>query len=172
MSVTSKEVKVGETACNKEGGSEFAAAEGKKTTACNGKEGSPWTAGGTLPSGKSEEGDWSYFDSNAIAGEKTTAISFGIPLKTAPTAHFIPEGTPAASDPTGCKGTVAKPEADAGNLCVFAQHAIGNTTAVVFWDPQSGNIGGEAAGTAGTLVYFTAGAGTVILTGTWAVTGN
>ena len=47
-SVTSEKVKKGEAMCEKEGGSKFTSASGT-TPACNGKEGSPWTAGGTLP---------------------------------------------------------------------------------------------------------------------------
>jgi hypothetical protein len=54
-SVTNKAVKKGETACAKEGGAEFKVGAGAATTACNG---SPWTAGGTLPSNKTETGSW------------------------------------------------------------------------------------------------------------------
>ena len=180
VSVASKELTSNNSACNKEGGSEFTA-EGKKTTVCNGKEGSPWTAGGTLPTGKSEEGEWTYFDSNATEGEKATAISFGIPLKTAPVAHFI--GTTEGENEIEadwalaikehkCKGTADKPEAAEGNLCVFGSIVTGNNTPVVFWDPQTLIKGPEAAGTAGTAVDFGAAAGLVIVEGTWAVTGD
>jgi hypothetical protein len=85
-SVTAKEVKVGESACNKVGGSEFTAGA-TKTTACNGKEGSPWTAGGTLPSGKTETGVWSAHFTGELEGAKgaeenvQSPISFAIPLE-------------------------------------------------------------------------------------------
>lgn len=53
-----KEGKAGATPAMKEvGGAEFISASGN-TYACNGNEGSPWTAGGTLPSGKTETGEW------------------------------------------------------------------------------------------------------------------
>ncbi len=63
-SVTSKEIKPGEPACNKEGGSEFTAGA-SKTTACNGKTG--FTA--TLPSGKTETGTWIAQGSDFGSGE-------------------------------------------------------------------------------------------------------
>jgi len=44
-----------------EGGASFEQeGSGVKTFACGGKEGSPWTAGGTLPPGATEVGDWSF----------------------------------------------------------------------------------------------------------------
>jgi hypothetical protein len=75
------------TACA-DGGSEFTAAEAQKTTACNGKDGSPWTAGGTLPSEKSETGTWAaVIGSKAgfagIAGFGQISTSFNIPLSAA-----------------------------------------------------------------------------------------
>ncbi|HEV7936650.1 MAG TPA: hypothetical protein VGP18_01330 [Solirubrobacteraceae bacterium] len=65
------------------GGSKFESASGK-TYACNGKEGSPWTAEGTLPSGKTEYGTWAFGEYKAAAlGESIeTSISFPIPLAT------------------------------------------------------------------------------------------
>lgn len=49
--------------------------------ACNGKEGSPWTAGGTLPSNKTETGSWSTLGV-LVGGPAATSvpISFNIPL--------------------------------------------------------------------------------------------
>ena len=55
-SVTSSVEKAGANC--KAGGSKFVAASGT-TYACNGENGSPWTAGGTLPPGASETGVWS-----------------------------------------------------------------------------------------------------------------
>ncbi len=84
-----------------------------------GKEGSPWTAGGVLPSGKTETGMWTtIFTATAAEQPMASAISFNIPLGSAPNeAHYILDGEPL---PTGCSGTSAKPEAAPGNLCVFA----------------------------------------------------
>jgi hypothetical protein len=53
---------------------------------CNGNEGSPWTAGGTLPSGATETGVWTLVTSQANTLEggpfhvTTVPISFSIPL--------------------------------------------------------------------------------------------
>ncbi len=181
QSVTGKELTAKDSACNKEGGSEFTAAEGKKTTACNGKEGSPWTAGGTLPSGKSEEGTWGEYNTKAVEGEKTLAIAFGIPLKTAPVAHFIGankelagEVNEAAAIKEGkCTGNAQKPEAASGNLCVFSAGAVGlGGTPVLFFDPQDASKNTEASGTAGTLLLFSSETGFVVFAGTWVVTGD
>ncbi len=82
-SVTSEKVKKGEAMCEKEGGSKFTSASGT-TSACNGKEGSPWTAGGTLPPEKTETGAWSYgeISKTAAGGGKLVVpvASFAIPL--------------------------------------------------------------------------------------------
>ena len=45
-----------------------------------GKEGSPWTAGGTLPSGKTETGAWAAGKSSANAIQYVP-ISFALPLE-------------------------------------------------------------------------------------------
>jgi hypothetical protein len=52
-----------------------------KNEVCRGPEGSPWTAGGTLPSGKTETGAWDL--QAAIAPGRETAISYPIPLASA-----------------------------------------------------------------------------------------
>jgi Collagen triple helix repeat (20 copies) len=85
VSVTSIESKSKIGTCE-EGGSALTSASGK-TYACNGKageEGSPWTAGGTLPVGATETGVWSIgpvkpygkFPENVYH----VPISFSIPL--------------------------------------------------------------------------------------------
>jgi hypothetical protein len=130
-----------------------------------GQQGEPWTAGGVLPKGSSEKGVWAADGppSPGLAGIVDASVSFGIPLKAAPTAHVI---EPGEMPPAGCKGSVTEPEAESGNLCVFvAEHihilAIGTTS------PQ----GGEA-GTVGALVeVLPSGTEDVDANGTWAVTG-
>jgi hypothetical protein len=104
-SVTSAVIAKSSATCEKQGGSEFTVAEGKKTTVCNGKEGSPWTDGGTLPSGRTETGVWSvgpfkytieesgkYLTIGLFGAPKLPIASFPIPL-TAPLGeghvHFI-----------------------------------------------------------------------------------
>jgi hypothetical protein len=84
-----------------------------------GKEGSPWTAGGVLPSGKTETGTWSaIYTATAVGQSMSSPISFTIPLESEPEPHYIQENE---TPPTGCSGTFEKPEAAPGNLCVYAE---------------------------------------------------
>jgi hypothetical protein len=64
-----------------EGGAEFKVGAGK-THACNG---SPWTAGGTLPSGKTETGVWALTEvtQTTLPRGARIPISFTIPLPSA-----------------------------------------------------------------------------------------
>ncbi len=142
-SVTSVESKSKIGPCEK-GGSEFTSASGK-TYACTGETGAPWPAGGTLPKGATETGVWSTGDfyDGETSGSKIYDLpvaSFSIPLA-APLAyhskaeeeggaganqvHFINGGdkevreeetTPA---PAACPGSIEKPEAESGNLCIY-----------------------------------------------------
>ena len=68
--------------CHKAGGIEYeVASTGESQVVCNGKEGSPWTAGGTLPSGKEEKGTWAFSVSGGDdQGHALAPISFPIPL--------------------------------------------------------------------------------------------
>ncbi len=142
-SVTSTPLGVGNEHC-KEGGSEFVAASGPGYS-CNGKpgkegkEGSPWTAGGSLPSGKTETGSWAIGVTPpgvAFPYQQYIALSFPIRL-TAPLeashVHFIEQSEGgnsfktgnefgAGKPPTECgtpAGTAAEPKASPGNLCVY-----------------------------------------------------
>ncbi len=180
-SVTSKQLTTSEAACNKEGGSEFTAGS-TKTTACNGKEGSPWTVGG-LPKGASEMGEWNIFQGNGDSGVGT-AISFTVPLAKAlaqANVHFIQEGE---TPPTGCEGTVKKPVALSGNLCVFAADMInveaenpfdgaGSSVFSAFEEVEVGGVsepaGADRAGV--TMNFKVPSEGLVWTNGTWAVTG-
>jgi hypothetical protein len=132
QSVTSVEFTGSQGACE-EGGTEFTASNGR-TFACDGtrgpkgKEGSPWTAGGVLPAEKTEAGTWSFGQEEHFT-HVAVAISFTIPLATAPAAHFInaagkevllsEEGEPEEVESTECKGTASAPAARPGNLCVY-----------------------------------------------------
>lgn len=127
-SVTSTESKSKIGPC-KEGGSEFTAGEAKKTYACNG---SPWTAGGTLPAEKTETGMWAVATPTDVGGVFIAQVpfSFAIPLAKALTAeavHYINDKgeevteAGAVANSGACKeGTAEKPAAEPGNLCVFA----------------------------------------------------
>jgi hypothetical protein len=111
-----------------------------------GPTGSPWTAGGTLPVGSSETGEWSFDMTQAGATLPlfvTASISFGVPLEKAfdeEHSHAIGpeegEGEPKfllgkgeggdhpavreAFEKKECGGNVKEPKAASGNLCVFA----------------------------------------------------
>ena len=82
----------------------------------NGKEGSPWTAGGTLPSGQTETGAWAFSPSTSIL--LLASLSFPIrlaqPLSEAQ-VHYVGLG----GQTTECPGTPAEPKAAKGNLCVY-----------------------------------------------------
>lgn len=60
-SVEALTIDTGEEACEGQGGAEYTVeGSGEFTQVCSGKEGSPWTAGGTLPPGASETGAWAF----------------------------------------------------------------------------------------------------------------
>jgi collagen triple helix repeat protein len=111
---------VGSVTC-KEGGLKVASAE-PETAVCNGlkgekgAEGSPWTAGGTLPSGATETGSWSAGGIEQAAHGETLAFGWSIPLTAAPTVHFLKEGE---QETTECPGTAANPLATSGSLCIY-----------------------------------------------------
>ena len=157
-SVSSKEVKAGEAACEKLGGTEFTSASGT-ATACNGK---PGTTGftETLPAGKTETGAWTIGHGEAqkeAAGGIELSISFSIPLASAlsarASAHWItPENKEInvedeeVENTGACKGgTAEKPKAERGNLCIYAAVLTNAKSAsLTIQDPV---LGGE--GTAG-----------------------
>jgi hypothetical protein len=122
-----------------------------------GKAGSAWTAGGTLPSGKTETGTWA-FTRNA-PGEIRIALSLPIPttepLK-AVRLHFSGEEDPSSN----CRGSVAKPEADPGFICVYSDLHDGPLTGV------------GPVRTSGTVLIFasTGTAAPQVDEGTWAAT--
>ncbi len=141
-SVTSVESQ-GKIGSCEEGGSAFTSASGK-TYACKGKEGSPWTAGGTLPAGATETGAWragaSLFKRTTTnLGAIREVLSFPIPLAKSlgnEEVHYIneqgeeviaptfgnerePEGPETTKTQTACPGSIAEPKAVSGNLCIY-----------------------------------------------------
>jgi Collagen triple helix repeat (20 copies) len=139
----------------------------------------------TLPKGKTLKGEWSV--SSAVDGNVVGSVSFGIPLKEAPTTvAYVKAPTEEERtkeefpvDPAGCTGNVENPGATEGVLCVFggteqnisvlpkfcglSQPAI----AACYFAPAGG-------GTADKMGFgFLVGGkeeGPVIVSGTWAVT--
>ncbi len=175
VSVTSKELTSKDTACKKEGGSEFTSSSGS-TVACNG---SPWAAGGTLPVGSSETGEWSIVHTTHGVEITGSAISFVIPLAKAldlAHVHFIKqeEGAGEAKEnlPVGCSGNWLKPVAASGNLCVFAKAMVDAETGGFAGEPVVGleeNVGADRWGAQ--LRVLSPAEGLVGALGTWVVTG-
>ncbi len=152
-----------------EGGTKFTSASGT-AKACNGKEGSPWTAGGTLPSGKTETGVWSFaYEATTKNDAYETVASFPIPLAASLArghVHFINLNgkeinaeTEEEAVPTECGSGIgpnvnaANPQAKPGNLCVYAeslQNANTNTLLVI----GPGTSGSAEAGTMGAFALF------------------
>jgi Collagen triple helix repeat (20 copies) len=189
-----------EEACEGRGGSEFTVA-GKETLACNGakgragKNGSPWTANGTLPSGSTETGAWA-FTVAGITGEHAIAapISFPVPLADslpASAVHYMispgkeitfnqteaeyEEVVPASPK---CTGSVAAPTAEPGNLCVYEQSAlnlekseVNHVLEALIDAPGFASKQDEGAGTTGAILFFDGDeTATAKAYGSWAVT--
>ncbi len=155
------------------------------TYACNGvkgDEGSPWTAGGTLPSGKTETGAWSADglinspEPGEVINSQTFApIPFAIPLA-APLGeadvHYVNEaGLEGGAPSTKCTGTAAAPTAASGNLCIYSATEANVTTSNEFIVKASSNVelGAATAGSA-LLVLATSSEFEGFAYGTWAVT--
>jgi hypothetical protein len=107
---------------------------------------------GPLASGQTLRGTF------GTAGQKTTgfvdeaAITFQVPLKSSPTFHDLPPGTSSGK----CPGSVAKPSAKPGNLCLYEAFRTGTTGlrnrgvfrfgTVIYPSGVSDNTGYEADG--------------------------
>jgi hypothetical protein len=145
-----------------------------------GAAGSPWVAGGTLPSGSTEKGAWSVTGMpDSVAGgliiRMSSPISFTIPLATAPTVHIIAAGEHGLGGKT-CPTTsdAENPEAEPGNLCIFVgtEENVGKSPASSgsygSSNPATGAEGADDAGTV--LVVFSSKDEGMNAQGTWAVT--
>lgn len=146
-------------ACH-EGGVEVKSAS-PTVNVCNGKEGSPWTAGGTLPSGKTEEGSWVLTvpveEPTLKINLARTAISFGIPLAAAPEhVVYLKVGEGETAE---CPGTAANPEAAPGSLCVYAAFEVDVPSPI-----------GVSNETFGALIQGAGGSPGGVANGSWAVT--
>jgi len=95
-----------------------------------------------------------------------TEISFGIPLASAPTAHFIFEGE---TPPAACPGTPAAPKAAPGHLCVYEAVAE-NIELEGLEDPITGATNGTARAFGTSVVGISTAVGDVNDYGSWAVT--
>jgi len=138
-SVESVTIDPGETECEGQGGAEYIIeGESEGTEICNGKNGSPWAAGGTLPAGATETGVYAQQTSPESGGFGIwVPISFPIPLDgdTAAAAQAnVKYGPPKVVEPSveeeeeefsaACHGTGALPEADPGYLCIYRNESL------------------------------------------------
>jgi hypothetical protein len=152
VSVTSKSVSVGASACEGRGGSEFKSSSPAPTFACNAE------TSGELSPGATETGVWSVGQLPEVEPAGTPAfayvpISFPSPLPEgeAPlTVELIEEGATG----TGCKGTAEEPTAEEGFLCVYMTPTSGELTLLAALDP---NVETPAAGAGrnGTILELT-----------------
>jgi hypothetical protein len=139
-----------------------------------GAEGSPWTAGGTLPSKKTETGSWSLQTHGN--GRGVTSISFTLPLASGLDSEHVFFIEPEGEEPVNCPGTPEEPKAVAGVLCVYtAAPFTGELSEPLIKDSSKLFFAGAGAGTAGALIFLSppeeaeaTAAGTAY--GTWAVT--
>jgi hypothetical protein len=82
-----------------------------------GAQGDPGPLLQTLPAGKTLKGDYHIGMTTTAASQFTYGgITFQVPLPTAPTFNFIPQGGSATAN---CPGSVANPQAAAGFLCLY-----------------------------------------------------
>jgi len=141
------------------------------TYACNGKEGDPWTAGGTLPGGATETGSWGAAFQEP--GLYTYPISFTLPLEEAPEAIFVGYGVTEEEEDKEeelCPGVVdGVPTAEPGALCIYFGEADKGEPTIAL-DPSAGGGGTPGVSPSGTLLVMTCSEPECNLWGTWAVT--
>ncbi len=99
-------------------------------TDLKGKEGSPWTEFGVLPSGQTETGTYAFSSPPMEFNEESTAkaaVSFTIPVQPAPTLVFV--GLSEDKSAEGCPGFdgAGMPLAEEGTLCVYRQASLQST---------------------------------------------
>lgn len=187
---------VGGTTCT-EGGVEYSG--GSTNLVCNGKkgtEGSPWTAGGTLPENATETGAFAApLEGGSIENNEYTAvITFAIPLANelefkgdsdenqvhlilANGEEIIEEG----GNPTGfgpassaCPGSVEAPEALSGNLCIYIgeENSVGIPSLIASKSIAKPSSSADAgAGTTGAIWRIQAVSNGLHVRGSYAVTG-
>jgi hypothetical protein len=143
-------------------------AEGERgpagATGTAGAKGQPWTPDNTLPSGATETGVWG---ARPAEGEEVlVSLSFPVAL-----AEELDEAHVHIAPDPACPGTVEKPSAAPGNLCVYPG-ATANTKVKEIVKPYRLNVSG--AGTAGANLVVSGNTEVVVplfySNGTWAVT--
>ena len=175
--------------CKEGGASVEVEGSGAKSYVCNGekgKDGSPWTAGGTLPAGASEHGQWIITGSEISGitqkGRSSTGISFPVPLSSPlleANAHVIQfeEGAGEAKPSPAivakeCTGTWESPGAASGNLCLFVSPTQVGSIAQGPTITDAESEGVFSVGVSGAVIIIEhAGEEGYLRQGSWVVTG-
>jgi hypothetical protein len=138
-----------------------------------GAQGDPGPLLQTLPAGKTLKGDYNIGLTTTAANQFTlSAITFQVPLLTAPTFNFVPQGGPATAN---CPGSVANPQAAPGFLCLYEgasqNKGLGQQPQVC---SSAGGCGSpNSADKFGVGLQLSSGAaGFASSSGTWAVTAS
>jgi len=140
---------------------------------CNGEEGSPWTAGGTLPTEQTETGAWA----TSFSGETLVQLPFTVPLQaTLDAAHVVShlkgyngEDNSGVEHET-CPGRASNPKAKVGYLCVYTSGFTPVTVEIKgIGNAGSLGFGTGGAGKAGAYLWLGSASATFGW-GTWAVT--
>jgi hypothetical protein len=136
-----------------------------------GQTGATGTTGATaaeltvLPSGETETGSYDAEGTATAVGDLASAsISFSIPLASAPSPNLI-----SSSSTSACPGSVTKPTAAPGQLCVYEGTGGSNVGEIGAYNPINGDPGAASQYGAG-IVVDSAGLGNFYSEGTWAVT--
>jgi hypothetical protein len=151
------------------------AAGAKGETGLKGEKGEPGSKGEpgepgplvtTLPSGKTLRGSFAVSEEATATSQVARAdVSFPFPLAASPTAHVITVG---GTPTTECPGSVESPQAEAGNLCIYAVQEVNLSKGIEVSDPTSGGSGASEFGWYARIEAATASGARAI--GTWAVT--
>ena len=131
-SIVVSEIEAEEEGCEERGGAEVKQeGAGEGIEVCNGAEGEPWTAGGTLPKGSSETGAFSPSQVPTLLGifeapgyveasQYLLPVDFPIRLANAPAFVYVPAAGQAFGTAAGCPGVVGGvPKANSGKFCVY-----------------------------------------------------
>ena len=158
--------------CGEQSGVMLESASGEDPV-CNGVDGSPWTAGGVLPSGKTETGAWSA--PIGSGGTGSTGISFTVPLPNdiaGGSVHaaslegtFDPACDTFVNSPIPAFPVLGTPIPDPGHLCVYTGVGVTATVSAV----NKANVASLGANQVGSVVNVSGNAGEVA-SGVWAVT--
>ncbi len=159
------------------GGVKYTSASGTNAV-CNGKNGTTGFTE-TLPSGKTETGDWFTHATASGTTFQHVLISFPMPLKAeaedaavhpegpvlgAAKVHYIKAGETSVAE---CTGSTFEPKAEAGNLCIYENQS---SEASYVSSKSLGGNAVEGVASTGTLITFKTTEEEGVAFGTWAVT--